>query len=126
MHTRAPKAAEAAHCAGAQGKYWEYHDLLFSTKQLDIPELKQHAVALKLDADRFNKCLDSGEQAALVNAQLAEGREDFQLKGTPSYFVNGRLFYGGLTYERLRVLVDEELAGGRTVVRKAAPQPGAP
>jgi len=61
----------------------------------------------------------------LVNAQSAEGSQDFQLKGTPSYFVNGRLFYGGITYERLRILVDEELGGGRTV-RQAASQPGAP
>jgi len=36
-HTNAQKAAEAAHCAGAQGKYWEYHDQLFEKKQLDIP-----------------------------------------------------------------------------------------
>jgi len=115
MHPHAPKAAEAAHCAGEQGKYWEYHDVLFSTKQLEISQLKQHASALKLDTERFNQCLDSGEQAALVNAQMTEGRQEFQLQGTPSYFVNGRFFYGGLTYDRLKVLVDEELAGGRTL-----------
>jgi protein-disulfide isomerase len=109
MHQDAPKAAEAAHCAGAQGKYWEYHDLLYSSKQLEPAALKEHARALKLDTGKFDKCLDSGEQAKLVQSQLEEGRQDLQLEGTPSYFINGRYFTGALTYEQLRTVIDEEL-----------------
>ena len=43
MHSHAQKAAEAAHCAGVQNKYWEYHDLLLQTKALEIPQLKSAA-----------------------------------------------------------------------------------
>jgi len=109
MHSDAPKAAEAAHCAGAQGKYWEYHDLLFSSKQLELAQLKEHARTLQLDTQKFDKCLDSGEQAKVVAAQLDEGRQDLQIEGTPSYFINGRFFAGGLNYERFRTVIDEEL-----------------
>jgi protein-disulfide isomerase len=111
MHRQALKAAEAARCAGAQGKYWEYHDLLFSSKQLELAQLKEHARALQLDTQRFDKCLDSGEQATVVKAQLDEGQQDLQLEGTPTYFINGRFFTGGLTYEQLRTVIDEELGG---------------
>ena len=117
MHPHAPKAAEAAHCAGAQGKFWEYFDILYASKQLDAAQLKQHAAALNLDQDKFAHCLDGGEYAALVTQQMNEGRQEFQLQGTPSFFVNGRLFYGGLTAERLHALVNEELSGGRTAQR---------
>ncbi len=108
MHSHAQKAAEAAHCAGAQGKYWEYHDKLFATRQLDVSQLKEHARSLGLDAKLFDKCLDSGEQAELVKSQLAEG-QGYKIEGTPSFFINGRFFSGGMTYDQLRVIVDEEL-----------------
>jgi predicted DsbA family dithiol-disulfide isomerase len=107
-HANAQKASEAAHCAGAQGKYWEYHDLLFSTKQLAVPQLKEHARALKLDSQAFDKCLDSGEQAALIKGQAAEVI-GFGLQGTPSFMINGRFFGNGSSYEELRKIIEEEL-----------------
>jgi protein-disulfide isomerase len=110
MHPQAQKAAEAARCAGVQGKYWEYHDLLYTTKQLDAPKLKEHARQLQLDGAGFNKCLDSGEQSDIVKAQLATA-QSLGLQGTPSFFVNGRFFSGALSYEALRRVVEEELAG---------------
>src|SRR5207244_5422354 len=99
MHPRAQKAAEAAHCAGAQGKYWEYHDQLFANKQLYIPQLKESALALKLDTKAFDKCLDSNEQTEVVKAQMTEGQA-LQIQGTPSFFINGRFFSGVLSYEQ--------------------------
>jgi len=62
-HTHAQKAAEAAHCAGTQGKYWEFHDRLFETKQYDVAKLKETARELHLNGEAFDKCLDSGAQA---------------------------------------------------------------
>lgn len=109
MHSHAAKATEAAHCAGDQGKYWEYHDSLFATRQLEIPQLKQQARALKLDGAAFDKCLDSGSKSEIVRAQMSEGQA-FALQGTPSFFINGRFFSGGLSYEQLRAIVEEELA----------------
>jgi protein-disulfide isomerase len=113
MHPQAQKAAEAAHCAGSQGKYWEYHDLLFSSKRLDIPALKEQALALHLDNAGFNKCLDSGEQAAAVKTQALEGQK-FGLSGTPSFFINGRFLTGAIGYEAFRAVVDEELEAAAT------------
>ena len=54
MHSHAEKAAEAALCAGAQGKYWEYHDKLFQDKALEVPQLKEAAAALQLDTKVFD------------------------------------------------------------------------
>ena len=108
MHPHAQKAAEAAHCAGVQGKYWEYHDRLFATQQLEVPNLKEHARQLKLEASTFDKCLDSNETADLVKKGLAEG-QNLGLQGTPSFLINGRFFSGNLSYDELHAIVEEEL-----------------
>jgi predicted DsbA family dithiol-disulfide isomerase len=109
MHAYAQKAAEAAHCAGAQGKYWEYHNALFASKQLDVPALKKQARELSLDGAAFDKCLDSGTQAGVVQEQFAEA-QSLGLQGTPTIFINGRMFSGVLTFEKLKQIVEEELA----------------
>lgn len=108
-HANAQKAAEATHCADAQGKYWEYHDLLFSDTQYDINFFKQAARKLNLNGEVFDKCLDSSEQAKKVMAQLGEAQR-LGLPGTPSFFINGRFLSGAVTYESLRAAVEEELA----------------
>ena len=108
-HPNAQKAAEAAHCAGVQGKYWEYHDVLVKDKQLEVAKLKENARALKLNPQTFDKCLDSGEQADVVKAHLTEA-QNLGLQGTPSFFINGRFFSGALPYEKLREIVEEELS----------------
>jgi protein-disulfide isomerase len=109
MHQRAQKAAEAARCAGSQGKFWEYHDALFYGRLLDVADLKKHARALKLDGDRFDQCLDHGEMASLVKKDLEEGKS-LGLTGTPSFFVNGHFFSGAVDYATLKQMVDQQLA----------------
>ncbi len=108
MHVHAQKAAEAAHCAGVQNKYWEYHDLLLKTKALELPQLKSMAGDLSLDTKAFDKCLDSGEQLETVKASMDEAQR-LGLQGTPSFFLNGRFFSGIMTYDQLRQIVEEEL-----------------
>lgn len=108
MHLHAQKAAEAAHCADAQNKYWDYHDLLYTSKALEIPQLKAGARSLGLDGEAFDKCLDSGEQAGLVKTELDEAQK-LGLQGTPSFFLNGRFLSGIMTYDQLRQLIEEEL-----------------
>ena len=110
MHPDAPKAAEATHCAGAQGKYWEYHDLLVKNKQLEIPALKEAARTLKLDGNAFDKCLDSGEESGIIKEHLAEA-QSLGINGTPSFLINGRFFSGSMSYEALRGILEEELGG---------------
>jgi protein-disulfide isomerase len=110
MHPLAARAAEAARCAGAQGKFWEFHDSLFETKRLQVKQLKEEAGTLKLDTARFNQCLDGGEQVAAVKKDAQEGRR-LGLEGTPSFFVNGHFMSGAVGYSKLRDAVLHELAG---------------
>jgi protein-disulfide isomerase len=109
MHHRAEKAAEAARCAGAQGKFWEYHDVLFYSKLLDVADLKQHARVLKLNTDRFDQCLDNGDMAGQVKKDLEEG-QSLGLTGTPSFFVNNHFFSGAVDYITLKAMVDQQIA----------------
>jgi protein-disulfide isomerase len=109
MHSHAEKAAEAARCAGKQGQFWAFHDELFSSKELDVDQLKAQAHALKLDSVAFNKCLDTGETAAAVQKDREQGLH-LGLTGTPSFFVNGHFISGALDYATLRKIVDQQLA----------------
>jgi len=108
MHSHAEKAAEATRCAADQGKYWEYHDLLFKTKELDVDQLKGHAQSLHLDLAKFSTCLDSGSTSAAVQKDRQEGVA-LGLSGTPSFFINGHYFSGALDYETLRDNSNREL-----------------
>jgi protein-disulfide isomerase len=130
MHHTSQKAAEAARCAGEQGKFWEYHDVLFYSKQLQVAELKAHARVLKLDGDRFDKCLDDGAETAPVKKDLEEAQQ-LGLTGTPSFFVNGHFFSGAADYSVLKEMVELQLASSprlpsHTELSKTAPdRPGA-
>ena len=110
MHHNAEKAAEAARCAGAQGKYWQYHDVLFNSQSgLEVSDLKADAETLKLDPQKFSQCLDSGAQAAAIAKTLDEGKK-LGLTGTPSFVINGHFISGATDYETLRGLIEQELA----------------
>ncbi|OLE83407.1 MAG: hypothetical protein AUG07_08280 [Acidobacteria bacterium 13_1_20CM_2_60_10] len=88
-HPQAESAAEAARCAGDQGKFWEYHDLLFSNQnKLDLSGLLEKARTLKLDEKQFESCL-SGEK---YKAQIQQDSQDglrAGVTGTPGFFING-------------------------------------
>lgn len=84
IHPQAFKAAEAAHCAGEQQKYWEMHGRLFANQQALAPEkLSEHAQALGLEAAAFKDCLDSGRYAERVRKDIAEGQK-LGITGTPT------------------------------------------
>jgi protein-disulfide isomerase len=108
MHPLAAKAAEGARCAGIQGKFWEFHDSLFENKRLQTSHLKEQARALKLDAARFDQCLENGEQTATVKKDSQEGLR-LGLQGTPSFFINGHFMSGAVGYVKLREAVMQEL-----------------
>jgi protein-disulfide isomerase len=110
MHPNAPKAAEAAHCAGDQGKYWEMHAKLFANQRaLEVPALKGYAKALNLDTAKFDKCLDSGEKAKLVEEGHKAGTE-LGVSGTPAFFVNGIMINGAQPFDAFKEIIDGELA----------------
>ena len=109
MHKEAPKAAEAALCANEQGKFWEYHDVLFQNQQaLAVESLKTHAANLKLDTKKFNECLDSGKMAATVKADMEAGSK-VGVTGTPAFFINGVMLSGAQPFEEFKKIIDEEL-----------------
>jgi protein-disulfide isomerase len=110
MHADARKAAEAANAAHAQGKFFEYSDLLFKRqKALDIPSLKKYASELGLDRARFDAALDGGKFAAEIKHDIDDG-EFYGIDTTPAVFVNG-VALRELSVEALRALVDRGLAG---------------
>jgi protein-disulfide isomerase len=119
MHALAARAAEAARCAGAQGKFWEFHDALFESKKLHTTELKEEARALKLDGDRFDKCLDSGEQSAVVKKDSQEAQK-LGLSATPSFFINNHFMSGSIGYAKLRETVLQELSVVSTAKKQSA------
>ena len=85
MHPLAFKAAEAAYCAGEQGKYWEMHDRLFANQQ-SLEPWAAHAEAVGLDAAKFDGCLKSERPAADVRRDMAEAQK-VGVTGTPSFFL---------------------------------------
>ena len=110
FHPQAVKAAEAAHCAGDQGKYWEMHEKLFANqKALEPPALKGYAKALSLDQGKFDKCLDSGDKAKVVDSNRKAG-EKVGVTGTPAFFVNGYQLSGAQPFEEFKTIIDAELA----------------
>jgi len=87
IHPLAFKAAEAANCAGEQGKYWEMHDRLFANQNaLGLKDLPNHAKALVLEMPKFQQCLDSGKHAEKIRKDLADGQKA-GVQGTPSFFL---------------------------------------
>jgi protein-disulfide isomerase len=109
-HQYAKVAAEAGQCANEQGKFWPYHDRLFANQQrLTVPDLKDHAVQVGLDAPRFNACLDSHKYAAAVEADIKMGN-DAGVNGTPAFFINGRMISGAQPFDAFKKIIDEELS----------------
>jgi protein-disulfide isomerase len=85
FHADAHLAAEAAECADDEGKFWEYHDLLFENQDaLDEESLKGYAEELELDD--FDECLADGTHEKEVDEDMADGRQK-GLTGTPSFLV---------------------------------------
>ncbi|MGC3997122.1 MAG: thioredoxin domain-containing protein [Anaeromyxobacter sp.] len=112
MHSLAQKASEAAYCAEDQGKYWEMHAKLFAVNgDLAVDRLKAYARELSLDGDKFDKCLDGGDKAKVVQAHVDAG-EEIGVSGTPAFVINGRFFSGALPLEQFKKVIDEELGGG--------------
>jgi|SRR3989344_2127130 len=88
-------ASEAAECANEQGKFWEYHNILYDNQDFFSTEddLKKYASNLGLNISKFNRCLDNETYKAEVEKDIADG-EKFGIQGTPTFFVNGKRILG--------------------------------
>ena len=91
VHSHAELAAEAAECAGGQGRFWDMHDLLFENQgHLRLEHLLGYAKRLQLDLARFNAELTDHFYLQRVSEHLQSGR-DSGVRSTPTFFVNGRI-----------------------------------
>ena len=109
-HIHARQAAEAAQCAGAQGKFWVYHDLLFEHQQAglgwDFNGLAQQA---SMDMAAFSHCLDTHEYASEVEGDLRDAL-NVGVTSTPTFFINGRPLIGARSFDEFKLLIDTALA----------------
>ncbi|MBI5508536.1 MAG: thioredoxin domain-containing protein [Deltaproteobacteria bacterium] len=109
QHAKARGAAQAAHCAFEQGKFWPYHDLLFaSAPAISADDLKKHAVTVGLDLKAFETCLESDRPEAAIKVDEREARR-LGLDGTPGIFLNGIRLMGVLPLPLMQALIDKEL-----------------
>jgi len=110
MHRRAQAAAEAAACAGNQGSFWDYHDLIFAEPKADSDEdFERHASELALDMQAFRQCVQNRETQQIVDADTAAANR-LRIGSTPSFLINGIPMSGARNLEAFSQIVDEEIA----------------
>lgn len=109
FHQNARKAAEAARCAGEQGKFWEVHDALFQADAINDEKIAEIVAAQTLDKAKYDACMSEGRTKSMIDEDMAAGGE-VGVSGTPAFFVNGRLLSGAQPIERFSGIIDAELA----------------
>src|SRR6266705_4172120 len=110
MHGQAELGAESSRCASEQGKFWEYHDLLFANPdKLNRVGLLELAHSAKLDEGQFASCLSSGKHRAEVEKDLQDGIRA-GVMGTPGIFINGTPLSGALSESAFERVIESELA----------------
>jgi protein-disulfide isomerase len=112
MHPHAFAAAEAAEAAGAQGKFWEMHDMLYEHQDdLESQALVGYAKTLGLDVRRFVKDVNAGAFVAKIEHDFQTGLMS-GVNGTPSLFINGERYDGGYDAESLLKVLQAVAAEG--------------
>jgi protein-disulfide isomerase len=111
IHPQAMPAAIAADCAGEQGKYYEYHNSLFSGKyQLGGDTYLKYAAELSLDSEQFAACVKAEKYRDEVLADQTWAA-DLGVQSTPTFFLNGLPLVGAQPLETFVQVIDWELAG---------------
>lgn len=111
-------ATQAALCAGEQGKFWDFHDLLYARqpqwRQLTNPlnRLLEYATALSLDTAILKRCVKSGRMQRLIKADQTYGRS-LQVRSTPTLFINDKRIVGAQPEGDLVRVIRRELARAR-------------
>jgi protein-disulfide isomerase len=115
IHPDANRAALAAECANEQGKFWEYHDMLFNNqKNLSRDALVQYASQVNVaDSQKFAACLDSAKFQSKIQSDFDAGI-GYSVSGTPTFFINGNILVGAQRFEAFAAAIDAEMkqAGG--------------
>jgi len=119
IHPLAQTAAEAARCAGDQGKFWEFHDVLFADQsKLKEADLLASAKAIGLNEKSFRSCLAGGKFKSKIDADLEDGRKA-GVVGTPGFFINGVFLSGAQPPADFEKIIDNQLATTRMQSRAA-------
>lgn len=119
VHPHAEPAANAAEAAGAQGRFWEMHDLLFERQEeLEFEDLLGYAAELGLDVERFARDLEEGRYGERIRADIGSA-EASGARGTPTFFIGDTRHIGAHDTETLARAL--EVAGGPRMAREAAP-----
>ncbi len=113
------QAANASMCALEQGRFWDYHDILFANQGAENggsftnKRLQAFAESLGLDITKFNKCFSANTYSAEIKTEYQKG-VDAGVNSTPSVFLNGKEVTPGVipTYEQIKSAIDSALAGG--------------
>ena len=93
-----------------QGKFWEYHDALFTNSpNLATDDLRRYAEQIGLEVPTFERCVSSGVHRATVQRDLEEGAR-LGINGTPAFFINGRALHGAQPLEAFARVIEEELS----------------
>lgn len=111
---RSYQTHQAAECAADQGRFWEFHDMLFENQVAlwsgDVQAVsKQLAAEAGLDTVEFNSCLDEQRHYDLVQAQ-DKIRLDAGIRGQPVFFINGDFLVGAQSFEVFKATIDSKLA----------------
>jgi len=108
FHQQAMPAAKAAIAAGKQGKFWEMHDKIFEKyKELGPDKYEAWAGELGLDVAKFKADMEAPETAALISEEMKQAGQ-VGVRGTPSFFINGRQPQGR-SFEIYKAMIEEEL-----------------
>jgi predicted DsbA family dithiol-disulfide isomerase len=109
-------AAEAAYCAGDQGKFWQYHDILFSnwtgenTGDFAPDKLRKYAPDVDLDQKIFDTCLTQRKHTNQVQQDVANAKAD-GIRATPSFLINGTLIEGAQPFNIFQQTIENALKG---------------
>ncbi len=106
----AETAAEAALCAGEQGRFWEMHDSLFQTARPEPEYMNLHAARLNLNLQEFGACLSSGRHHDAVRKDLFAAA-GLGVLTVPAIFVNGRPVLAATNIDEIEKIIKEELLG---------------
>lgn len=108
-HEYALQAALVGHSAQSQGKFWEFHDLVFSGRGIDPQTIETYAVQVGLDLEQVRRELDELTHAPAVRKDMRAAKR-LKLSSTPVFFINGRMLSGARPKHIFRHMIDQELS----------------
>jgi protein-disulfide isomerase len=122
FHPNAMPAAALAREAGAEGKFWKAHELLFKNQQaLGREDLDKYAKELGLKPAKVKAAIDDKKYEAAIKADMEAGQK-IGVNGTPAFFINGVSLSGAQPYEAFKSRIDEELKKAEALVKKGTPK----